>query len=159
MAEVHPKWKRAWESGELPWQRSDEVHPRLAEALPLIKGRPSETTFLLPMSGKALELVYLYRKGFRVVGIEYSEEGCKEVFRDAGMPFKMDPFPENSKVEGKVFSVSSLIHSAKSKCKSFHYSQWMMAAASRSTAVTSSPSPRHCSAASRQTACGIAARS
>ena len=76
-------WARRWQDGNTQWHKS-EVHPAVlahattqlecaALAAAVREGRApasSAPTVLVPLCGKAVDMLYLYQQGFRVVGIE-----------------------------------------------------------------------------------------
>lgn len=76
-------WARRWQTGNTQWHK-EEVHPAVlqhsttqlqsaAAAEAVRDGRaPASTapTILVPLCGKAVDLLHLYHQGYRVVGIE-----------------------------------------------------------------------------------------
>lgn len=76
-------WARRWQTGNTQWHK-EEVHPAVlqhsttqlqcaAAAQAVRDGRApasSAPTILVPLCGKAVDLLHLYHQGYRVVGIE-----------------------------------------------------------------------------------------
>ena len=46
-----------------------------------------DISFLLPLCGKSLDLVYLYEQGYQVIGCECSELACEQFFSENKIPF------------------------------------------------------------------------
>ena len=45
-----------------------------------------EITFLLPLCGRSLDLIFLYEQGFQVIGCEFSEHACQQFFSENKLP-------------------------------------------------------------------------
>ena len=46
-----------------------------------------DISFLVPLCGKSIDLVYLYEQGFQVIGCECSELACEQFFSENKIPF------------------------------------------------------------------------
>ncbi|WP_231861938.1 thiopurine S-methyltransferase [Legionella hackeliae] len=60
-----------WQEGRIPFHQN-AVNSDLINYWPLLN-LPRETTVLVPLCGKSLDMLWLVEKGFHVVGIELSE--------------------------------------------------------------------------------------
>ena len=45
-------------------------------------------TFFVPLCGKSVDLLHLYRAGHTVVGTEAAEDGCRGFFKESELEFK-----------------------------------------------------------------------
>ncbi|KJE98265.1 hypothetical protein CAOG_08255 [Capsaspora owczarzaki ATCC 30864] len=112
-------WSERWVKHEIGWH-IPTANPVLVEYLPKLIGQPypavdehdgtpqallqartkalaeyvrpapSQAGFLLPLCGKTIDLVFLARLGFRVVGIEIVEQAIQEFFQENNIPFKTE---------------------------------------------------------------------
>ena len=48
----------------------------------------SKVRFLVPLCGKTKDLVFLYEKGFHVIGLEGVEKACLEFFEENNIEFE-----------------------------------------------------------------------
>jgi len=73
-------WLQRWESRRLGWHRED-VNPHLAdfwETMPVADG----ARVLVPLAGKSVDMKWLADRGHAVVGVEISDQACREFFAD-----------------------------------------------------------------------------
>ena len=76
-------WLERWESGRLGWHR-DTVNPHLADfwdAMPVADG----ARVFVPLAGKSVDMKWLADRGHSVVGVEISDQACREFFADHGL--------------------------------------------------------------------------
>lgn len=64
-------WIKAWQEGHTSFHKN-KVNPDLIQYLPSLD-LPANTTILLPLCGKSLDLFWLSQQGFKVIGIELTE--------------------------------------------------------------------------------------
>jgi thiopurine S-methyltransferase len=97
-------WQGRWVSGTSSIWHSDAPNPYLVKYWDLLKmdKDPKELVIFIPLCGKAGELVWLYRQGLRVVGVEGVPYVAEAVFRDNGIQFARTALPE---VNGFVLEV------------------------------------------------------
>jgi thiopurine S-methyltransferase len=93
-----------------------EPHPLLLKYLPLlVEKRETPLRFLVPCSGKSLDLKYLWESGHEVVGIEFVEEAIVDFFRENGIPYKRED-SENGRIystnDGKLQVLNSNLFTA-----------------------------------------------
>jgi hypothetical protein len=55
-------WHAAYEKGTIPWHRT-KVHSKLEEYLDLLTSSRTRVKFLIPLSGKSVDIPWLYEKG------------------------------------------------------------------------------------------------
>jgi len=85
-------WARRWEKKQTGWHK-DAVHPHLASfverwdsaarATAVRDGKADASTaptVLVPLCGKSVDLLWLYQRGFRVIGIEFVPQAILEFF-------------------------------------------------------------------------------
>lgn len=75
-------WKERWETGQTGFHegRPNELLVRHA---PLLDGR---RRVLVPLAGKATDMLFLATRGHDVVGVEAIEQACRGFFDDNGLP-------------------------------------------------------------------------
>jgi thiopurine S-methyltransferase len=76
-------WKNRWKRGEIGWHQKD-AESRMTEYFTAI----APTRVFVPLCGKSLDLRWLHEQGHEVVGIELSEQGCREFFRESSIAFR-----------------------------------------------------------------------
>jgi thiopurine S-methyltransferase len=76
-------WKQRWQRGEIGWH-SDEINRHLAEHWPDL-GVPADSTVLVPLCGKSLDLLWLAGRGHRVLGVELSGLAVEAFFAENGL--------------------------------------------------------------------------
>lgn len=74
-------WKQRWSSGKTGWHQSQPTQT-LAELGDLIPSPSSQTRFLLPLCGATLDILYLYQRGYHVIGVESAEVSIQQFFAD-----------------------------------------------------------------------------
>ena len=73
-------WLDIWQQEHTPFHKS-EVNPDLILYWPALNIKPNSTV-LVPLCGKSLDLLWLAEQGFRVVGIELSEKAVLQFFAE-----------------------------------------------------------------------------
>ncbi len=81
-----PGWHDLWDQNVIPWHKTD-VNPKLVKHLDAAieatgKTDPSEIRILVPLCGKSVDLMYLYEKGFTVVGVEFNDTAARDFFTE-----------------------------------------------------------------------------
>lgn len=76
-------WIKKWENGETRFHQTN-FHPQLVKHV----GFFSPGTILVPLCGKTLDMVFLARKGFTVIGVELSPIACRDFFTENNIPFR-----------------------------------------------------------------------
>lgn len=76
-------WLERWQRGETGWHL-DEINRHLLTYWPQL-GVPAGTRVLVPLCGKALDLLWLASRGDRVLGVELSELAVTTFFQDHGL--------------------------------------------------------------------------
>jgi len=73
-------WHDRWNSGRIGFHRPD-VHPFLERHLSRLAIRKGDTVFV-PLCGKSLDMLWLQRKGFQVMGVEISPVAVSAFFEE-----------------------------------------------------------------------------
>jgi thiopurine S-methyltransferase len=76
-------WLERWESRRLGWHL-DDVNPHLTafwDTLPV----PAGGRVLVPLCGKSVDMKWLADRGHAVVGVEISDQACREFFAEQGL--------------------------------------------------------------------------
>ena len=76
-------WHGKWARGDIGFHISD-VNPFLVEHIPVLQLHKGSRIFL-PLCGKTLDIHWLLRMGFRVVGIDLSEVAICALFSELGI--------------------------------------------------------------------------
>ena len=66
-------WGDLWNKGEKFWHRN-VVHAKLKQHLQKLTEGSQDRVFFFPLCGKTLDMVHLWREGFKVVGNEGVEQ-------------------------------------------------------------------------------------
>ena len=80
-------WLHFWESNETNWH-SDTITQELVEYFELFELEPGDKVFV-PLCGKSLDMLYIMNQGFSVVGVEISEIGVRQFFRENDLTYKI----------------------------------------------------------------------
>ena len=80
-------WLHFWESNETNWH-SDTITQELVEYFELFELEPEDKVFV-PLCGKSLDMLYIMNQGFSVVGVEISEIGVRQFFRENDLTYKI----------------------------------------------------------------------
>lgn len=75
-------WNEKWSNREIAFH-SANVHPFLAGQLSILALRPGARIFL-PLCGKTLDIHWLLKQDFQVVGVELVETAVQELFEELG---------------------------------------------------------------------------
>jgi len=76
-------WLDRWQSRRLGWHR-EEVNPHLEafwDAMPVAPG----ARVFVPLCGKSVDMKWLADRGHPVVGVEISDQACREFFEEQGL--------------------------------------------------------------------------
>lgn len=73
-------WLKRWEEGRTGWHQ-ETVLPLLEKHWPKLS-LPSGTRVLVPFCGKSLDMLWLARQGFRVLGVEVSPLAVEQFFNE-----------------------------------------------------------------------------
>lgn len=76
-------WNEKWSNREIAFHNAN-VHPLLAGQLSAL-GLAAGARIFLPLCGKSLDIHWLLKQGFRVVGIELVETAIQELFAELGL--------------------------------------------------------------------------
>ncbi|MFB6260858.1 MAG: thiopurine S-methyltransferase, partial [Thiohalorhabdaceae bacterium] len=76
-------WLERWRSQRLGWHR-EEVNPHLADFWDRMPIGGNARVFV-PLCGKSVDMKWLANRGHPVVGVEISDQACREFFADHGL--------------------------------------------------------------------------
>lgn len=78
-------WLDSWQQNRIPFHKI-ETHPDLLAFWPEMQVRP-QSTILVPLCGKSLDLLWLVQQGYQVIGIELSEQAVVQFFTEQKIEF------------------------------------------------------------------------
>ena len=78
-------WLHFWENNETNWH-SDTITQELVEYFELFELEPGDKVFV-PLCGKSLDMIYIVNQGFSVVGVEVSEFGIRQFFKENDLKY------------------------------------------------------------------------
>ena len=87
-------WKNRWIKNETAFHQ-DKVEEALIRAEKFLTHLPSKRA-LVPLCGKSLDLMWLYKKGFEVHGIELSELAVQDFYKENNLGYKIKKFAEGN---------------------------------------------------------------
>ncbi len=76
-------WLQRWQDNEIGFHEGS-VNVHLQTHWQTVAG-DSNATVLVPLCGKAVDLVWLRQRGHRVIGVELSEIACRSFFQEQGL--------------------------------------------------------------------------
>jgi thiopurine S-methyltransferase len=80
-------WKERWQARQIGFNLPTPHEYLVQHGLPLWQERHPHV--LVPLCGKAIDMVYLAEQGARVTGAELVESAAQEFFQDAGVPSRV----------------------------------------------------------------------
>lgn len=92
-------WQKMWDDGQLD-QSAEKVHPQLIQYHNLFLSAGNGNRVFVPMCGKTKDLLWLARKGAKVVGTEFAAYACQSFFKDNHVPFTVQDLDG---MAGKVY--------------------------------------------------------
>jgi thiopurine S-methyltransferase len=81
-------WHQKWESGEIGFHES-QPNPMLVNHAEALKLQPG-SRFFLPLCGKTLDIGWLLKQGYNIVGIELNRQAVEELFAELGVIPQID---------------------------------------------------------------------
>ena len=76
-------WLQSWRDQDIGFHQ-EEVNPLLARFWPGLKLARGSRVFV-PLCGKSLDMIWLAREGYRVIGVELSPIAVRDFFRENGL--------------------------------------------------------------------------
>lgn len=86
-------WQARWATGQSQWH-SDQPHKYLVKYLDILTQGDSGVKFFLPLCGKAGDLMYLYKAGHTVTGVEGVPFVVEQFFRENQLVFDKTSMPQ-----------------------------------------------------------------
>lgn len=78
-------WIQQWKDGETGWH-SDAPNVKLIEFIDCLQLHKLETVFV-PLCGKSQDMIYLLKRGYRVIGVEMSALAVNAFFKENKIPY------------------------------------------------------------------------
>jgi len=82
-------WEKKWEDGLTSWHRN-EVDRRLMKYLGELTSTRSGVRVLVTWCGKSVDIPWLCKEGYEVVGVELSEIAVKQMFDESNIPYTVN---------------------------------------------------------------------
>ncbi len=79
-------WHSKWETNDTKWDQQ-EPNPLLVEYLNHLDLKPGARIFV-PLSGKSIDMLWLAKQGYQVVGVELSLKACELFFKDHNIAYE-----------------------------------------------------------------------
>jgi len=86
-------WQARWATGQSQWN-SEKPHQYLLKYLDVLTAGASSCKFFLPLCGKAGDLMYLYKEGHTVTGVEGVPFVVEQFFRENKLDYEKISMPE-----------------------------------------------------------------
>lgn len=86
-------WQARWATGQSQWH-SEQPHKYLVKYLDILTKGDSSVKFFLPLCGKAGDLMYLYKAGHTVIGVEGVPFVVEQFFRENQLDFVKTSMPQ-----------------------------------------------------------------
>lgn len=84
----HEFWLERWQNDEIGFHQED-FNPYLTEFCSELDLSPGDTVFV-PLCGKTLDMIWLRRRGYRVLGVELAEKACEAFFKENSLTYELD---------------------------------------------------------------------
>jgi thiopurine S-methyltransferase len=78
-------WISRWNNNQIGWHKQD-FNSRMIKYLPELQLQAGDTIFV-PLCGKSLDMIYLTKQGFKVVGVELSEMAVCDFFTENNISY------------------------------------------------------------------------
>lgn len=92
----HSFWHNKWQSNQVGFHQ-ENGHPEFVEHFPKLH---AGARVLVPLCGKSVDMIWLAKKGYLVVGIELSEIAAIDFFKENGLTAKVS----ESLLDDEVFT-------------------------------------------------------
>ena len=76
-------WIERWQAGQTGFNQATPS-PDLVANWPVLSV-PSASRILVPLAGKSVDMLWLARQGYRVLGVEFAEQAVRAFFDDNGL--------------------------------------------------------------------------
>lgn len=91
------EWQRRWREGESTWHNNKNIDPYLAKNGATMFEDSWKRVFV-PLCGKSLEMLWLYKEGHSVVGAEIAEQPVAELFQENNIDHMVEDILDIGKV-------------------------------------------------------------
>lgn len=96
-------WLNLWREGKTSFHRT-EVNPDLSARWSSLQ-LPTEATVLVPLCGKSLDMLWLMEQGFRVIGIELSEQAVLQFSEENRLTLVKKIYPQAISYQTKSLTI------------------------------------------------------
>ena len=79
-------WQKRWQDNLIGWHKTS-VNTRLVKFLVHLDLKPNNIVFV-PLCGKSLDMFYLIKKGYQVIGVELSEKAVRDFFSEHSLNYQ-----------------------------------------------------------------------
>lgn len=100
-------WQARWQEKRIGFHQS-EVNPLLIKYFSDLK-LPIGSRVLVPLCGKSIDMIWLAKQGFDVVGVELVESAIQEFFVENNISYTIKPHSSHSNVKGYQGDLSGQI--------------------------------------------------
>ncbi|XP_064639113.1 uncharacterized protein LOC135494778 isoform X2 [Lineus longissimus] len=92
-------WLPDWEANSTPWH-SHDVNRFLVRYFSFLQSGRETMKILVPLCGKSVAMMWMYKQGNTLVGVEFVEKACIEFFAEQGLAYSKKDVPS---VKGSLF--------------------------------------------------------
>jgi thiopurine S-methyltransferase len=96
-------WKDAWTDRKIGFHLSE--YNKFLEWFMSEKTIASQTTALVPLCGKSLDMIYLRDKGLNVIGVEIAQQAVEEFFKDNDIEHTVNESENFKRYESKGITI------------------------------------------------------
>lgn len=83
---MHELWSNLWKNKETGWEQK-QPNALLQNYLNLLNLKPASRIFV-PLSGKSIDMAWLAKQGYYIVGVELNVDACELFFKENNIPYK-----------------------------------------------------------------------
>lgn len=80
-------WQQRWQSNEIGFNQS-QPNPLMQRHFPKLNLKPGDRVFV-PLCGKSIDMIWLAGQGYKVIGVELSDQACKAFLNENKIRFKV----------------------------------------------------------------------
>lgn len=82
-------WASYYEIKDTTWHNG-RLNPYFEKYYQMHLKNDQKSTFLIPLCGKCVDMIWLAKLGNRVIGIEFVQQACVEFFKENNLQYKVD---------------------------------------------------------------------
>ncbi|CAM1291497.1 TPMT (predicted) [Pycnogonum litorale] len=92
-------WQNSWKDGKAYWH-NNKPHPDLVKYFQELTNGQKDVKVLFPLCGKAVDMMWVYGQGHRIVGVEAVEQPVQEFFSENKLQYSKIDCPI---VDGELY--------------------------------------------------------